>query len=110
MKKGSLAPLCLEKEKPGYSLLMAETVADLGAPQLVACRVQSSEPVLIDGEPWSGQYEGMYFRGQKITATPREGKAFSHWEVDGRNVAGPRLELVLESDTRISAVFLPQAG
>jgi hypothetical protein len=90
--------------------LLAETVTELGAPHLVKCRVQSPEPVLIDGEPWSGEYEGMYFRGQKITAAPREGKTFSHWEVDGRNVAGPRLELVLESDTRIRAVFLPQAG
>lgn len=90
--------------------LLAETVAELGAPQLVECRVQSPEPVLIDGEPWSGEYEGMYFRGQKITAGPREGKAFSHWEVDGRKVDGPTLEIELEADTLIRAVFLPQAG
>ena len=90
--------------------LLAETSAELGAPGLVTCRVSSPEPILIDGRTWSSEYEGMYFRGQKVTIAPREGDAFSHWEIDGRKETTPILEIELETDTRIRAASRPEAG
>jgi hypothetical protein len=89
------------------ALLMAETVADLEAPRVVACRLQSPEPVLVDGQNTPGEYEGLYFQGQKVTMEPCPDRDFSHWVVNGRDIPQPRLELDLEQDTQIRAVFLP---
>ena len=88
------------------ALLMAETVADLEAPQIVICRMNSSEPVLVDGQDAPGEYEGLYFQGQKVTLEPRPDRDFSHWVVNGQEFRQPRLELELEQDTQIRAVFL----
>lgn len=88
------------------ALLMAETVADLEAPQVVACRMQSPEPVLVDEQETSEGYEGLYFQGQKVTMEPRPDRDFTHWVVDGREIRQPRLELELEQDTLVRAVFL----
>ncbi|MDY0225816.1 MAG: CotH kinase family protein [Desulfomicrobium apsheronum] len=89
------------------ALLMAESVAELQAPEVVACHVQSPEPVLIDGQDTPGEYEGLYFQGQKVTLEPRPDRDFSHWIVDGRTILQRRLELALEHKTQIRAVFLP---
>lgn len=85
--------------------LLDETVAELGAPALVTCRIHSPEPLLVDGETWSGDYDGWYFRGQRITAAPLHADAFSHWEIDGRRINGLRLEIDADADTSIRAVF-----
>jgi hypothetical protein len=85
--------------------LLAETVRELGAPETIACRVQSPEPLLIDGETWGNAYEGIYFAGQTISLEASPGRAVSHWEVDGREIREPRLELELHADTRIRAIF-----
>jgi hypothetical protein len=89
------------------ALLMAESVAELNAPEIVTCHVQSPEPVLIDGQDTPGEYEGLYFQGQKVTLEPRPDRDFSHWIVDGRTILQRRLELALEHATQIRAVFLP---
>ena len=85
--------------------LPAETVRELGAPETVACRVQSPEPLVIDGETWGNAYEGIYFAGQTISLEAPPGRAVSHWEVDGREIREPRLELELHADTCIRAIF-----
>ena len=90
--------------------LLDETVAELDAPGLVTCRMHSPAPVLIDGETWSTDYEGLYFRGQRLTAVPEDPDSFSHWEIDGRKVDGARLAIDLNADTTVRAVFLPAAG
>lgn len=90
--------------------LLDETVAELAAPGLVTCRAQIPAPVLIDGEAWLSDYEGLYFRGQKITATPVNKDSFSHWEVGEHRIDGPNLEVTLDADTSIRAVFLPDPG
>ncbi len=87
--------------------LLAETVCELGAPETVKCRVQSPEPLVIDGETRDNAYEGIYFAGQIITIEAPPGRAVSHWEVDGREIREPRLERSLHADTRIRAVFSP---
>jgi hypothetical protein len=85
--------------------LLAETVRELGAPETIACRVQSPEPLIIDGETWGNAYDGIYFKGQKISVEPPPRRAISHREVDGREIREPRLELELHADTPIRAVF-----
>ena len=85
--------------------LLAETIAELGAPETVTCRVQGPEPLIIDGETWDNAYQGIYFKGQKISVEAPPGRAISHWEVDGREIREPRLELELHADTRIRAIF-----
>ena len=85
--------------------LPAETVRELGAPETVACRVQSPEPLVIDGETWGNTYEGIYFAGQTISLEAPPGRAVSRWEVDGREIREPRLELELHADTCIRAIF-----
>ena len=94
--------------EPGFaqSKKTAETVADLEAPQVVTCRMNSSGPVLVDGQDAPGEYEGLYFQGQKVTLEPRPDRDFSHWVVNGRELRQPRLELELAQDTQIRAVFL----
>ncbi len=88
------------------ALLMAETVTDLEAPQVVTCRMHSTEPVLVGGQDAFGDYEGLYFQGQKVTLEPRPDRDFSHWVVNGREFRQPRLELELAQDTLVRAVFL----
>ncbi len=87
--------------------LLAETVRELGAPDTVKCLVLSPEPLNIDGDTWGNAYEGIYFAGQTISLEAPPGRAVSHWEVDGREIREPRLELELHADTRIRAVFSP---
>ncbi len=87
--------------------VLTETVADLDAPRIVTCRVQSPEPIRIDGESSPEEYAGLYFQGQKIALEPRPTHEFSHWVVDGSEIRQSRLELILQKDTEIHAVFLP---
>lgn len=87
--------------------VLAETVADLGAPAVVTCRVQSPETLRIDGTETPGEYEGLYFKGQKAVLEPGSAPGFSHWVIDGREIHDPRIELALHQDTAVRAVFLP---
>jgi hypothetical protein len=87
--------------------LLDETVRELNVPNTVRCRVKSPDPLVIDGETWTNAYEGIYFAGQNISIEAPSRRSFSHWEVDGRKVLEPRLELDLHSDTDIRAVFSP---
>ncbi|NLW80253.1 MAG: hypothetical protein GXY42_01055 [Desulfovibrionales bacterium] len=90
--------------------LLAETTRDLGAPDVIACRVESPQPVVVDDERVTTSYEGLYFRGQAITLAPQPHASFSHWIVDERHVHEPRLTLELQRDTVVRAAFFPSAN
>lgn len=89
--------------------IRAEMVNQLGLGSVLSCRVETTvdQPLLIDGYRYAAGYSGWYFKGQKIVLEPDGAAAarFSHWLVDGRKVAGPRLEHVVEKEVAITAVF-----
>ncbi len=89
------------------TVLPEETVADLDAPKVVACRVESPQTLIIDGEETDGNYDGLYFAGQSATIEPLAGAGFSHWIVDDRTIQDPRLTITLQKDVLVRAVFLP---
>lgn len=90
--------------------ILDETVAELGVPELVTCRVNSPESILIDGVPWSKAYEGFYFSGQKIALAPVDDSSFSHWEIGSSKIHEREIEIELNADTNIRGVFLAPAG
>lgn len=74
-----------------------------------SCRVPVAAglPLLIDGYTYETMYTGRYFKGQKIVLEPAGSvvNIFSHWLVDGKSVPGSRLELPIEDDVNIEAIF-----
>lgn len=87
--------------------MLDEAVAELGAPEIVLFRMQSYGSVRIDGSNTSGEYEGLYFKGQKTILEAGSAPGFSHWILDGQEVHEPRIELIQDRNTSIRAVFLP---
>ena len=62
----------------------------------------------VDGYPEENGYEGWYFRDFPITVVILDPppKIFSHWRVNGKRVAGDRLQFVIQSETNITPIFL----
>jgi hypothetical protein len=86
--------------------LLKETVADLNAPQVVKCRIESMQPLIIDGVEFRGTYDGMYFNGQTATIEAPSPDNFSHWVVNGVQIRDAHLHITLQKDIEITAVFL----
>ena len=75
----------------------------------VSCRLATTGPVLLDGHPVNGPFEGYYFQGMRLTLdVPRSHAArFSHWRVNGS--PQPRRQtavtLTADSDLSIQAIW-----
>ncbi len=72
-----------------------------------ACRVLNSGDydLMVDGYPYSGDYDGFYFQGQNIRIVPADGnKKPLHWIVNGERRISPSLDLVVEREMHIEIV------
>ena len=59
----------------------------------------------VDGRPVPGEFSGYYFPDMTMTLAATDDATFRHWLVDGDVVTGPYLELRVERDVEIDAVF-----
>ena len=73
------------------------------------CEVRSAEAtgIVVDGHAQTPGWSGVYFVGGSVVveATGADGARPRGWLVDGDEVAGPRLELVVTGPHRIEPVF-----
>lgn len=91
-------------------LLRQEMVEQFRLEGPYRCRVQipGGQSLMIDGHSYGKSYDGWYFGGQSIvvdTAAGNAGEKFSHWLVNGRKIAVPRLRHTVNDNTTIRAVF-----
>lgn len=79
------------------------------AGDLAACTVTgpAGTEYRIDGYPERGTYRGLYYAGQRISveAAGRGGRRIASWLVNGQNVPGTKLSVVVERETVIEPVF-----
>ena len=59
----------------------------------------------LDGRPVPDEFSGYYFPDMTMTLAATDDATFRHWLVDGDVVTGPYLELRVERDVEIDAVF-----
>jgi len=70
----------------------------------VSCRLATTRPVLVDGQPVDGTFDGYYFQGMRVTLdVPRsEAERFSHWRVNGRPHPRRQTAVTLTADADLS--------
>ncbi len=79
-----------------------------GAERRVTLIVPAGRTVEVDGHPKSADYEGWYYDTVPIRLdASAAGAEFAHWSVDGEQVPEPEIELEIDQDTGIEAVFAP---
>ena len=88
----------------GTARLTISADQDQGYVRVNSIELKQDSPGVTDSENWSG----IYFKGVLVTLTavPREGYRFSHWEGLTEGQAGePEIVLDLSSDLTLTAVF-----
>jgi hypothetical protein len=93
------------RRRPDFVRAEIADYFDLGEPLTVHVVSAPETKLLIDGHAGAGQYEGHYFRGQRLTVKAAGDTPVAYWLVDGRRIDGPLLDLVIEADSRIEAIF-----
>jgi hypothetical protein len=86
-------------------VLLKETIADLNAPPVVKCKIETMQPLVIDGVKYKETYDGLYFSGQPVTIEPETPDNFLHWIVNDEQILNRSLRIMLQKDVVITAVF-----
>ena len=78
-----------------------------GAHHRVTVVIPAGRTVEIDGYPKTADYSGWYFDTVPVNlrAAPEDHGEFAYWRMAGKTVSEPEVELTIDKDTRIAAVF-----
>jgi len=78
-----------------------------GSHHRVKVRIPAGRTVEIDGYPKTADYTGWYFDTVpvKLRVAPEDRGEFAYWRVAGKTVSEPEVELTIERDIQIVAVF-----
>gem|GEM_PF-633608 len=78
-----------------------------GAHHRVRVVIPAGRKVEIDGYPKTADYSGWYFDTVpvKLRVAPEDHGEFAYWQVADKTVSEPEVELTIDKDTRIVAVF-----
>jgi hypothetical protein len=77
--------------------------------QTVWCRLVTTQPVLLDGNPVSTSFAGYYFLGMRVTldVPPSSSRQFDHWRVNGipQPASQTAVTLTADQDLTIQAIW-----
>jgi hypothetical protein len=94
------------RERPRALRGMAERY--LGTPTF-ALRVASPRPLLVDGHPFDGRFDGYYFSGMRVTldVPPGDRGKFSYWRVNGvpQERRQASVTLTVDGDLTVQAIW-----